>query len=454
MVSRVMVRAMLVIGLTAIVPAALAGPVTIDGAMWSGPTQATELDGASRSITDVEQAVKSFEKRDFDLCIQQLTKARKAHPELPPPHALLAKLAFMSNQGALIRPALERAVMEDTEHPEVFILFANLALAENRTTDAAVHFDRAMSLAAAKRWTAEQRTRFERLCDQGYAILAENRGDWKAARAALDRWVKQQPGNAKARQRLGKALFGVGEYEPAYAELQRAAKEDPTLEPAAITMGWLFTRAGNLKKAEEWMDYGAKAAPDSLAVQTGVTAWLIEQGRPEEAGSHAESASKLDPKSSAIKRLLGLAARLRKDLGQAEQIFDALSTESPADAWIRNQLALVLAEQTNASKRKRALELAELSVRQNPKGADSLATLGTVYYRLGRLEEAEKVLQAVVAIGQANSDTALILAHVRADRGQTDTTAPLLKMALNASGLFIDRKDAQQWLDRLTSTSK
>lgn len=445
---------LIVIVLASIVPAAWAGPVTVGGLIESRPTQATELDDASRSIADVERAVKSFEKRDFDLCIQQLTKAQKAHPELPPPHALLAKLAFMSNQGAIIRPALERAVSEDAEHPEVFILFANLALAENRETDAAVHFEKAMSLAAAKRWSIEQRGRFERLCDQGNAVLAESRGDWKAARAALERWLKQEPANAKARQRLGKALFGLGEYDPASAELERAAKEDSTLEPAAITMGWLFTRAGNLNKAEEWMDYGVKTAPGSLAVLTGVTAWLIEQGRPEEAVSHAESASKLDPKSTEIKRLLGLAARQQKELGQAEEIFDRLSMESPADAWIRNQLALVLAEATDASKRKRALELAELSVRQNPKGADALATLGTVYYRLGRLEEAERVLQAVVGSGQANSDTAFILAHVRADRGQTDAAAPLLKMALNASGLFINRKDAQQWLDRLTSTSK
>ena len=95
-----------------------------------------------------------------------------------------------------------------------------------------------------------------------------------------------------------------------------------------------------------------------------------------------------------------------------------------------------------------------MSLRQTPKGVDALATLGTVYYRLGRLEDADKVLQAVVGSGQGNSDAAFILAHVRADRGQSDTMVPLLKMALHASGLFIYRKDAQQWLDRLTTSSK
>jgi len=122
-----------------------AGPVTLTGS-GSGPI--VEIDDASRSIFEVKEAIKSFEKRDFDACLKQLAQARKAHPELPPPHALFAKLAFLSNQGALIRPALESAFGEDPDHPEVFILFGNLALAEGRVTDAAVHFEKARGLAA------------------------------------------------------------------------------------------------------------------------------------------------------------------------------------------------------------------------------------------------------------------------------------------------------------------
>ena len=137
-----------------------AGPGRITA---SGPTQAVELDAASRSILEVEQAIKSFEKREFEVSLKQLAEARKAHPELPPPHALFAKLAFLSNQGTLIRPALEKAIAEDPEHPEVYILFGNLALAESRLTDAAVHFEKARGLAAGPRWTGRQRSRFDRL---------------------------------------------------------------------------------------------------------------------------------------------------------------------------------------------------------------------------------------------------------------------------------------------------
>ena len=131
-----MLRSSIAILLTAALATARAGPLTLGSAQLLTPTQGVELDAASQTYADIRQAINSFEKRDFDQCIQQLSRAHKAHPELPPPHALLAKLAFMNNRINLIRPALERAVAEDAEHPEVFILFGNLALVENRLTDA------------------------------------------------------------------------------------------------------------------------------------------------------------------------------------------------------------------------------------------------------------------------------------------------------------------------------
>ncbi len=173
---------MMALAVLHVLSSASAGPTTLALPSETGPTQAVELDQASRGLADVQSAIKSFEKRDFELCVQQLAQAWAAHPDLLPPHALFAKLAFLGNQGALIRPALERAVVEDGGHPEVFILFGNLALAEGRLTDAAVHFEKATALAAAPRWSAEQRDRFARLCHQGNALVAENRRDWKAAR--------------------------------------------------------------------------------------------------------------------------------------------------------------------------------------------------------------------------------------------------------------------------------
>jgi tetratricopeptide (TPR) repeat protein len=432
-----------------------ADPVTVSTGV-AQPTGAADLGDLPRTVAEVGEAVKSFEKRDFEKCLQQLGKAVKAHPELPPPHALLAKLAFLTNQTGMIRTALEQAVAEDGQHPEVYILFGNLALMEGRLTDGALHFEKGRALAASPRWTAEQRKGFERLCNQGDAFVAELRGDWKTARAALTAWLEQEPANAHARQRLGQALFGVGQYEQAHAELVKAAEADATLDPAAVTMGWLYTRNRDrdLKKAGEWMEYAVKLAPESAKARIGIASWLLEQGRADEARAHVEAAAKLDPKSNDVRRLVGMAARQRKDYAAAEQVLQALAQESPGDAGVRNQLAMVLAEQADDARRRRAIELAELSVHQDPNSADALTTLGIVYYRNKRLDDAAKILQSVFTSGRGNSDGAYVLALALADQGHPENVAHLLKTALDAQGLFVFRNDAQQWLDRLSAKAK
>ncbi|MGO8899805.1 MAG: tetratricopeptide repeat protein [Isosphaeraceae bacterium] len=433
---------------------ARAGTITLLPSNGVSPLFAAEVDELSKSIVEVNEAIKSFQKRDLDTCLQQLAKAVKAHPELPPAHALLAKLAFMSNQIALVRPALETAVAQAPDHPEIYILFGNLALHENRATDAALHFEKAKALASAERWTADQRRRFERFCHQGNALLAESRGDWKAARSALEAWLALEPANARARQRLGRALFSLNQQDEAYKEMQKASKEDSALEPAEVMMGWLLTRAGNLKKAEEWMDYAAKTSPDSLPVRLGVASWLLEQGRADEAQSQAETAAKFQPKANEVQRVLGLAARQRNDLAGAERIFQDLWAQSPGDAWGRSQFALVLAAQNDETKKRRAVELAEQGVKLEPKSPRALATLGAVYFRTQRLDDAEKLLTAVFQSGQAQSDDVLALARVEEARGKKDLVAPLLKKAIAVSGLFIERNEAKRWLEELEKSTK
>jgi tetratricopeptide (TPR) repeat protein len=435
-------------------PTARAGSILLTAEWLEEYGSATGAEGTSPGLADLDQAARSFERGESETCLKQLARAVQAQPELAPAHALFARLALLNNRTALIRPALERAIGEDPEHPEVFVLFGDLALLEGRLTDAAVHFDRVAALAASKRWTAGQRSGFERLGLQGRAAVAEARGNWKAARAALEGWLKTEPANAPARRRLGQALFRLGQRDAAYQELQRAAEQDGTLEPAAITMGRLSAQAGDPKKAEEWMDYAVQAAPDSLAVRLGLATWLLEQGRAEAAQAQAAAATRLDPRAAGGRRLLGLAARARKDLARAEPIFQALAQESPGDAWVRNQLALALAEQPDDGKRRRALELAQVSVREDPEAPDALATLGTVSYRLQRLGEAEKALQRALASGRGSSDAAYILARVQAERGHAEAVPGLLAAALEVPGVFLARQEARQWLDRLNTKAR
>jgi predicted Zn-dependent protease len=127
--------------------------------------------------------------------------------------------------------------------------------------------------------------------------------------------------------------------------------------------------------------YAAKTSPDSLPVRLGVASWLLEQGRPDEAQSQAETAAKIQPKSNEVQRVLGLAARQRNDLAWAERIFQDLWAQSPGDAWGRSQFALVLAAQNDETKKRRAVELAKQGVKLEPKSPRALGACPRIRVR-------------------------------------------------------------------------
>ncbi len=72
-----------------------------------------------------------------------------------------------------------------------------------------------------------------------------------------------------------------------------------------------------------------------------------------------------------------------------------------------------------------------------------------VYYRLGRTDEAEKALRASLAGGSGSSDTVYYLARLLAERGQSEEAKRLLKLALDAVGIFAFRKEAREQLNQL-----
>jgi predicted Zn-dependent protease len=69
---------------------------------------------------------------------------------------------------------------------------------------------------------------------------------------------------------------------------------------------------------------------------------------------------------------------------------------------------------------------------------------------LGRLNDAEQILQSAVSGRPLEANTAYYLARVMVDRGKRDTAAQLFRASIAASTNFMYRTDAQDWLARIT----
>ncbi len=414
----------------------------------SGGSQAT-LPEARNEHKEVDGVTTCFERGEFTQCLDLLGAARKKNPDMFPAEVILAELHLRVNQVTQARAALEHAAVGEPGCPQTYFLLGKLALAEGRTAEATALFEKVRTLAGSTRSSEAVRKEFQASASAGLATVAERRGDWPAASACLTELTEYNPTDGQARGRLARALFLAGKREKVRDELQRAQQDDPTLDPPALIMANLYTEVGEIKKAAEWVEYAQKTAPRDARAQLGAALWYLERDQPERARGAAETAARLDPASAEIKVACGLIAWHLKNYPEAERLFQEIVIEAPGNIGASSMWALALAEQPALTKRRRALQLAEALARMDPNSGTALTTLGRVYHKNGRPDDAERALRAALASGTVSSDAPYYLARVLADRGHEAEIAPLLKMSLAAPGRFAFRGEAREWLARI-----
>jgi Tfp pilus assembly protein PilF len=396
----------------------------------------------------VEAAGKVREGR-IDDALASIKRESAKHPEWSPPRLILARLMLSAGQGAPARLALERAAIETPEHPEIYLTLGTLALSDSRFSDARLNFEHALSLLRSAGGDPEKFKSFRRESHAGLAAAAEARDDWKSAERHLNSLLADDPKNGPARQRLGRVLFRLDKPDDAYAAFNRGVKDYPSLEPAAVSMAWLYSQKGENTKAAEWFDYAQNAAPENARVRMARAAWLLELGKAAAARPEIDAAVKLDPKLADAQRLRAVIAWHLRDLAATEQILEPLHHDAPTDSSVANLLALALLEQDDQAKRSRGQKLAEVNALQFPRSHEVVATLGWALYRAGRLNQAEQKLRAAVSGVRTTPDIAYFLARVLADKGQIEDAKKLVQSAIKLPGAFAHRSDADALLKSL-----
>ena len=121
--------------------------------------------------------------------------------------------------------------------------------------------------------------------------------------------------------------------------------------------------------------------------------------------------------------------------------------QSPGNFGASNSLALVLVESDDKDARQRALEMAEVNVAMNnrdnsPNQVPALTSLAWIYYKLGRQEDAGRILDQIARSNALTSDGKYYVAKLLSDRGERDTARKILDEVLAAEPMFATRPDA------------
>ena len=402
---------------------------------------------------DVDEAIKRFANRDVLGARQFLEAAKLKDKTLPPTDLTLAKMYLLANNAAGGRASLEKAAQDNPGDPEAYLILADQAIRERRSIEAESLYDKGLQLAEKFSENARRKRNLEIRARTGRALVAEQRRNWPAAAADLQALLKIDPDNAVGHYRLGAALFMQKKYQEGYAEFQNARKLDKTKaipDPYAAA-ALMYDQLDMAKEAQTAFEraYAANKADPNTLTQYGQ--WLIKTGDLQRAEQILSEGLKANPDSLGLLILSGVAARMNKKMKPAEDYFVQAWGMSPANVDVTNQLALLLIDQPDQSKRERAVQFAEISARLNSQSADALVTLAWVYYQMGRVGDADAALRSAQQLGNISPDSSYLFAKIFVDQKRPEPAKLLLQDALNEKnqGIFVNRQEAQALLETL-----
>ncbi|MCE5302207.1 MAG: tetratricopeptide repeat protein [Planctomycetaceae bacterium] len=418
----------------------------------AGADSSESASASTEQSQELNDAVARFKERDVPGTLRRLKDAVKKDPNLPPAHVILAQLFAQVNSAPDVRTALEQAVNESPNDPEAYVLMGDIALRDRRITEAMMLYQKADSLMPGFTSSTKRKDILQPRVLSGLAAVDEAREKWSEARKRLEAWLKLDPKSSQAMQRLARCLFQQKDAAGALEKLKDAAKVDSNLLTPEAILAQLYEQAGDRENAKKWMAKALAAAPKDHNTHFVAGQWALETSQFDEAQKQAAEALQCDPKSLRAKVLCGIVALFQKDYPAAERYFEAAHLQAPREFAPSNDLALALIEQKDDAKKNRALQYAESNVQQyqqSPRAAEAAATYGWVLYKLGRLDDAERALNAAVSGGSSNTDTAYYLARVAVERGRDSQAKQLLESALKNNAPFSMRPEAEKLLEQL-----
>ena len=368
-------------------------------------TAETLIGKSVSDITDsmskpIEEAITLFKNRQFEDARNKLKATCKAHPQLPPAGVIMAQMFVAANQGLAARGELERCVLTNPSDPEPYLVFGDLAFQNRQITESGLCFDKADVLSQSYNSNPRRKRGLQIRAYAGQAAVAAAREQHTLEEQLLKKWIALEPESTAAYTRLARCQYKQGGDEnirKAYATFGKLYDEidkekDPTkkVPRPEINMAVLYTQDKLVDNAKKLMELAmTRAAKDDINTRLAVSQWALENGNLPLAKQAAGAAYQVDPDSLQAMLLLGVAARYEGDTAKAEQWFRAAYAKTPSNFAVINNLALTLIEQPDETKRRQAVEFAQINQRlhsnmQTPAGREAAATLSWAAFRLLR----------------------------------------------------------------------
>ncbi len=224
-------------------------------------------------------------------------------------------------------------------------------------------------------------------------IAATEKND-SLARQYLQRVTQLAEWNGDAWWYLGMSFFEKGEYQKLLETMEQAKKVVPRDFRVYLLMGLAYSRSDQPGQAVTVLRHALALKPDDLNTLSTLALTLDGLRRFAESDSLYEAALKIDPKYHLV----------------------------------LNNYSYSLAER--GLNLERALAMALEAIAAEPENASYLDTVGWIYFKMGKFEEAERYIAKAIAAGGASATVYEHMGDICFKLGQKDMAGQYWKQAL------------------------
>jgi tetratricopeptide (TPR) repeat protein len=262
--------------------------------------------------------------------------------------------------------------------------------------------------------------------------------DFEAARPLLQKYLSQNPGDARAFFDLGYVEDAGGHEDAAAADYRKAIAADPKQFEARLALGLLLAHQAKFDEAREQLKQATLLSPEppNPAAQAEAFRSLAELDRssdPPAARDALMAALRLSPETPNDLLLTAQIAEANGDLELAQTAYQRVLASHPAvSAGMQSAanagLAQLLLKQQKYSD---AEPLLKSALERDPRDPGLNAQLATALLAQGKSDEALPVLETLQQLEPGNASVDQMLADAYSQAGHPEKAEPIYaKMAL------------------------
>ncbi|WP_434628330.1 tetratricopeptide repeat protein [Pseudomonas sp. Z1-29] len=296
------------------------------------------------------------------------------------PILLRARLLQSMNRGDEALPLMEKSIKKYPDDKRLRLTYARMLVENNRMDDAKVEFS-----SLVQQYPEDDDLRYS------LALVCLEAKAWEEAKGYLEDLIARESHVDSAHLNLGRIAEERNDPESALIEYAQVGPGNDYL-PAQLRQADILIGNGRAAEAQSRLAIQRDTQPDY-----GIQLYLIEaetlaaNNQSDKAWAVLQQALKQYPDDLNLLYTRSMLAEKRNDLAQMEKDLRLIIQRDPDNAMALNALGYTLSDRT--TRYDEAKVLIEKAHQINPEDPAVLDSLGWVNFRLGNLDEAERLLR-------------------------------------------------------------